>query len=49
MEVEDIKKIDISEINKTYSIKEIEHSEYFAKVMEQSENDYKNGKAGTYR
>lgn len=45
MEVEDIKKIDISEINKTYSIKEIEHSEYFAKVMEQSENDYKNGKA----
>ncbi|WP_029294981.1 hypothetical protein [Chryseobacterium hispalense] len=44
MEVEDIKKIDISEINKTYSIKEIEHSEYFAKVMEQSENDYKNGK-----
>lgn len=44
MEVEDIKKIDISEINKTYSIKETERSKYFAKVMEHSENDYKNGK-----
>jgi len=29
--------------DETYSWEEIENSEYFGKVMEQSENDFKNG------
>jgi hypothetical protein len=36
--------IEVSENEKSYSWEEIENSDYFAKVMEQSENDYKNGK-----
>ncbi|SMP24606.1 hypothetical protein [Chryseobacterium profundimaris] len=43
-QIKGITNIEISESGKTYSWKEIEDSEYFAKVMEQSENDYKNGK-----
>jgi hypothetical protein len=43
-QVKGITNIEISDSDKTYPWKEIEDSEYFAKVMEQSENDYKNGK-----
>ncbi len=43
-QIKGIRNIEISEDEKTYSWEEIESSEYFAKVMEQSENDYKNGK-----
>ena len=43
-QVKGITNIEISDSDKIYSWKEIEDSEYFAKVMEQSENDYKNGK-----
>jgi hypothetical protein len=43
-QIKGITNIEISENDKTYSWEEIENSEYFAKVMEQSENDYKNGK-----
>ncbi|MCS3870907.1 hypothetical protein J3D55_003823 [Chryseobacterium ginsenosidimutans] len=43
-QIKGITNIEISENDKTYSWDEIENSEYFAKVMEQSENDYKNGK-----
>ncbi len=43
-QVKGITSIEISENDKTYSWEEIENSEYFAKLMEQSENDYKNGK-----
>ncbi|WP_294296696.1 hypothetical protein [uncultured Chryseobacterium sp.] len=43
-QIKGIKNIEVSEDDKTYSWEEIENSEYFAKVMEQSENDYKNGK-----
>jgi hypothetical protein len=43
-QIKGITNIKISENDKTYSWDEIENSEYFAKVMEQSENDYKNGK-----
>ncbi|WP_294314805.1 hypothetical protein [uncultured Chryseobacterium sp.] len=43
-QIKGITSIEISENDKTYSWEEIENSEYFAKVMEQSENDYKNGK-----
>ncbi|MEC5171841.1 hypothetical protein [Chryseobacterium nepalense] len=43
-QIKGITNIEISENEKPYSCKEIEDSEYFAKVMEQSENDYKNGK-----
>lgn len=43
-QIKGIKTVEISE-NKTYSWDEIENSEVFAKVMEQSENEYKNGNA----
>jgi hypothetical protein len=43
-QIKGITNIEVSEDGKTYSWEEIENSEYFAKVMEQSENDYKNGK-----
>ncbi|GAA4158609.1 hypothetical protein GCM10022217_20110 [Chryseobacterium ginsenosidimutans] len=43
-QIKGITNIEVSENDKTYSWEEIENSEYFAKVMEQSENDYKNGK-----
>lgn len=43
-QIKGITNIEVSEDDKTYSWEEIENSEYFAKVMEQSENDYKNGK-----
>ncbi|WP_345766231.1 hypothetical protein [Chryseobacterium endophyticum] len=43
-QIKGITNIEISENDKTYSWEEIENSEYFAKVMEQSENNYKNGK-----
>ncbi|WP_294290873.1 hypothetical protein [uncultured Chryseobacterium sp.] len=43
-QIKGITSIEISENDKTYSWEEIENSEYFTKVMEQSENDYKNGK-----
>ncbi len=39
-----IKSIDVSIEDKTYSWEEIEKSEYFRKVLEQSEEDYQNGK-----
>lgn len=42
-QIKGIKKIEVSDDIKNYSWEEIENSEYFAKVMEQSENDYKNG------
>lgn len=43
-QIKGINHIEISENDKTYSWEEIENSENFGKVMEQSENDYKNGK-----
>jgi hypothetical protein len=43
-QIKGINTIEISENGKTYSWNEIENSEYFGKVMEQSENDYKTGK-----
>lgn len=43
-QIKGITNIEVSEEDKTYSWEEIENSEYFAKVMEQSKNDYKNGK-----
>ena len=43
-QIKGINSIEISENDKTYSWDEIENSEYFSKVMEQSENEYKNGK-----
>ncbi|WP_294286894.1 hypothetical protein [uncultured Chryseobacterium sp.] len=43
-QIKGIRNIEVSDDEKTYSWEEIENSEYFAKVMEQSENDYKNGK-----
>lgn len=43
-QIKGITNIEVSENDKTYSWEEFENSEYFAKVMEQSENDYKNGK-----
>jgi len=42
-QIKGVKHVEISEIDKTYSWEEIENSEYFSKVMEQSENDYQNG------
>lgn len=42
LQLKGVKSIDISE-EKEYSWEEIENSEEFGKVMEQSENDYKNG------
>jgi len=43
-QIKGINSIEISENDKTYSWDEIENSEYFSKVMEQSENEFKNGK-----
>ncbi|UZT99540.1 hypothetical protein ODZ84_08260 [Chryseobacterium fluminis] len=43
-QIKGINSIEISENDKTYSWDEIENSEYFSKVMEQSENEYINGK-----
>ncbi|MEI7488919.1 MAG: hypothetical protein WCJ72_16225 [Chryseobacterium sp.] len=43
-QIKGINSIEISEDEKIYSWNEIESSEYFGKVMEQSENDYKGGK-----
>lgn len=44
-QIKGINHIEISENDKTYSWEEIENSENFGKVMEQSENDYKRGKS----
>ncbi|WP_449401219.1 hypothetical protein [Chryseobacterium wanjuense] len=44
LQIKGVTGIEISENDKTYSWEEIENSEFFAKVMEQSENDYKSGK-----
>jgi len=44
-QIKGIKSIEVSDNDKTYSWDEIESSEYFGKVMEQSENEYKNGKS----
>jgi hypothetical protein len=44
-QIKGITSIEVSENDKTYSWEEIENSEYFGKVMEQSENEYKNGKS----
>lgn len=44
-QIKGVTNIEVSEDDKTYSWEEIENSEYFAKVMEQSENEYKNGKS----
>jgi hypothetical protein len=43
-QIKGINHIEISENEKIYSSNDIEDSEYFGKVMEQSENDYKSGK-----
>ncbi|ANF51699.1 hypothetical protein A0O34_14815 [Chryseobacterium glaciei] len=43
-QIKGINTIEISEDEKTYSWNELEDSEHFGKVMEQSENDYKSGK-----
>lgn len=42
-QIKGVKNVEITEGDKTYSWEEIENSEYFGKVMEQSENDYQNG------
>ena len=42
-QIKGIKSVQVSEEDRTYSWEEIENSEYFGKVMEQSERDYKNG------
>ncbi len=44
-QIKDINSIEFSENDKVDSWEEIENSEYFSKVMEQSENDYNKGKA----
>lgn len=44
-QIKGIKSIEVSDNDKTYSWDEIESSEYFGKVMEQSENEYKSGKS----
>lgn len=43
-QIKGVTSIEVSENEKSYSWEEIENSDYFTKVMEQSENDYKNGK-----
>lgn len=43
-QIKGINSIEVSENDKVYSWDEIENSEYFSKVMEQSENDYQKGK-----
>ena len=42
-QIKGIKNVEISEDDKTYSWEEIEKSEAFAKVIEQSRNQIKNG------
>lgn len=42
-QIKAVKNVEITEDDKTYSWEEIENSEYFGKVMEQSENEYQNG------
>lgn len=43
-QIKDIKSIEISEDDKTYSWEEIENSDSFARVMEQSDAEYRTGK-----
>lgn len=43
-QIKGIKNVEISEEDKTYSWEEIESSEDFRKVLEQSEEDFKNGR-----
>ncbi|SIS98620.1 hypothetical protein SAMN05421789_11534 [Kaistella chaponensis] len=42
-QIKGIKSVDVSEEDKTYSWDEIENSEYFGKVMEQSREQINNG------
>ncbi|WHF52943.1 hypothetical protein QGN23_06605 [Chryseobacterium gotjawalense] len=42
-QIKGVKSFDISEGEKNYSWEEIENSEDFGKVMEQSDNEYKKG------
>ena len=42
-QIKGIKSVQVSEEDRTYSWEEIGNSEYFGKMMEQSERDYKNG------
>ena len=42
-QIKGIKSVDVSEEDKTYSWDEIENSEYFGKLMEQSREQIKNG------
>lgn len=42
-QIKDIKSVEISDDGKTYSWEEIESSETFAKVMEQSDIEYQKG------
>ncbi len=42
-QIKGIKNVEISEKDQTYSWEEIERSEYFKKVLEQSEAHYQNG------
>lgn len=42
-QIKGIKSVDVSEEDKTYSWDEIENSEFFGKVMEQSREQIKNG------
>lgn len=42
-QIKGIKSFEVSEDDKTYSWSEIESSEAFGKVMEQSDKEYKNG------
>lgn len=42
-QIKGVKNVEITEDDKTYSWEKIENSEYFGKIMEQSENDYQNG------
>lgn len=43
-QIKGITSFELSENDKTYSWEEIENSDSFAKVMEQSDIEYKNGK-----
>lgn len=43
-QIKGVNSIEVSENDKVYSWEETENSEYFSKVMEQSENDYQKGK-----
>lgn len=44
LQIKGIKSVDIAELGKKYSWKETENHEDFGNVMEQSDNDYKEGK-----